>query len=220
MTRAKRQISFITAEILIIDIQHLLFINFTKLNVPQQCNSGMPDKNLNVENSFNFYYISITYNIMQCLCDAAVTDYEKTLYNEAAICIISLQISCKFHKQSSDHCSAVDIHGHLNPSLLLSFLPSSSMEGDRSQNANKWKQKKVKMLMATAFLRSLRYLLGITGLVAAFFDYFQREWMIPNRLPLWNAYNKNIQTNNYLDGWYFRINWQVRKHHLSFYELL
>ncbi|KRY42620.1 hypothetical protein T01_1806 [Trichinella spiralis] len=114
----------------------------------------------------------------------------------------------------------MDIHGHLNPSLLLSFLPSSSVEGDRSQNANQWKQKKIKMLMATVFLRSLRYLLDIAGLVAAFFDYFQREWMTPNRLPLWNAYNKNIQTNNYLDGWYFRINWQVRKHHLSFYELL
>ncbi|KRZ84086.1 hypothetical protein T08_7357 [Trichinella sp. T8] len=118
------------------------------------------------------------------------------------------------------HYSAVGIHGHLNSSLLFSFLPSSSMEGDRSQNANQRKQNKIKMLMATAFLRSLRYLLDITGLVATFFDYFQREWMTPNRLSLWNAYNKNIQTNNYLDGWYFRINWKMRKHHLSFYELL
>ncbi|KRZ65174.1 hypothetical protein T08_9524, partial [Trichinella sp. T8] len=54
-------------------------------------------------------------------------------------------------------------------------------------------KKKIKMLMETAFLPLPEVpaavdLLGrnITGLIAALFDYFRREWMTPNRLPLWN----------------------------------
>ncbi|KRY25186.1 hypothetical protein T03_12697, partial [Trichinella britovi] len=54
-------------------------------------------------------------------------------------------------------------------------------------------KKKIKMLMATAFLPLPEVpaavdLLGrnVTGLIAALFDYFRREWMTPNRLPLWN----------------------------------
>ncbi|KRZ77522.1 hypothetical protein T10_727 [Trichinella papuae] len=61
--------------------------------------------------------------------------------------------------------------------------------------------------------------LGVQIQVSAFFDYFQREWMTPNRLPLWNAYNVNIRKKNHLDGWHFRMNWQVRIRHMGFYEV-
>ncbi|KRX77070.1 hypothetical protein T06_3034 [Trichinella sp. T6] len=88
-------------------------------------------------------------------------------------------------------------------------------------------KKKIKMLMATAFLPLPEVpaavdLLGrnVTGLIAALFDYFRREWMTPNRLPLWNVYNVQTRTNNHLEGWHLKMNRQAGKHHLSFYELL
>ncbi|KRY27677.1 hypothetical protein T01_7970 [Trichinella spiralis] len=44
------------------------------------------------------------------------------------------------------------------------------------------------------------------GSVAALFNYFEEEWMTPNRLPLWNVHNVDIRTNIDLDGWHFRMN--------------
>ncbi|KRY29148.1 hypothetical protein T01_10964 [Trichinella spiralis] len=41
---------------------------------------------------------------------------------------------------------------------------------------------------------------GITGSLAALFQYFRQEWMTDERLPLWNVYNVNIRTNNHLEG--------------------
>ncbi|KRX77068.1 hypothetical protein T06_3034 [Trichinella sp. T6] len=80
-------------------------------------------------------------------------------------------------------------------------------------------KKKIKMLMATAFLPLPEVpaavdLLGrnVTGLIAALFDYFRREWMTPNRLPLWNVYNVQTRTNNHLEGWHFKMNRQAGKH--------
>ncbi|KRZ15066.1 hypothetical protein T11_8939, partial [Trichinella zimbabwensis] len=67
-------------------------------------------------------------------------------------------------------------------------------------------KKKVKMLLATAFLPlhdvpAAVELLGrdATGSVAALFNYFRAEWMPPDRLPLWNVYSVNIRTNNDLE---------------------
>ncbi|XP_003366967.1 conserved hypothetical protein [Trichinella spiralis] len=86
---------------------------------------------------------------------------------------------------------------------------------------------KIKMLMATAFLPLPEVpaavdLLGrnVTGLISALFDYFRREWMTPNMLPLWNVYNVHTRTNNHLQCWHLKMNRHSGKHHLSFYELL
>ncbi|KRY28672.1 hypothetical protein T01_12879 [Trichinella spiralis] len=88
-------------------------------------------------------------------------------------------------------------------------------------------KKKVKMLLATAFLpfhdvAAVVKLLGrdATGSVAVLFNYFRVEWMPPDRLPLWNVYNVNIRTNNDLEGWHFKMNRLAGKRHLGFYELL
>ncbi|KRX18518.1 hypothetical protein T07_6660 [Trichinella nelsoni] len=88
-------------------------------------------------------------------------------------------------------------------------------------------KKIIKMLMATAFLPLHEIpeavdLPGrdVSGSVAALFEYFRQEWMTPNRMPLWNVYHVEIRTNNYLEGWHFKMNRQAGKHHLSFYELL
>ncbi|KRZ65832.1 hypothetical protein T10_718 [Trichinella papuae] len=87
-------------------------------------------------------------------------------------------------------------------------------------------KKKVKMLLATAFLPlhdvpAAVELLGrdATGSVAALFNYFRAEWMPPDRLPLWNVYSVNIRTNNDLEGWHFKMNRLAGKRHLGFYEL-
>ncbi|XP_003369381.1 reverse transcriptase family protein [Trichinella spiralis] len=86
---------------------------------------------------------------------------------------------------------------------------------------------KVKMLLATAFLPPHDVpvaveLLGrdATGSIAALFNYFRVEWMLPDRLPMWNVYNVNIRTNNDLEGWHFKMNRLAGKRHLGFYELL
>ncbi|KRZ32431.1 hypothetical protein T4B_14694 [Trichinella pseudospiralis] len=50
---------------------------------------------------------------------------------------------------------------------------------------------------------------NVTGPIAALFDYFQRKWMNPNRLPLWNVYNVEICTNNHLEGWHLKMNRQA-----------
>ncbi|KRY23978.1 hypothetical protein T12_2300 [Trichinella patagoniensis] len=83
-------------------------------------------------------------------------------------------------------------------------------------------KKKIKMLVATAFLLlpevlDVMDLLGtdVTGLLAALFNYFRRKWMTPNKLPLWNTC-----TSNHLQGWHFKMNRQAAKRHLSFYELI
>ncbi|KRX51856.1 hypothetical protein T09_12349 [Trichinella sp. T9] len=88
-------------------------------------------------------------------------------------------------------------------------------------------KKKVKMLLATAFLPPHDVpvaveLLGrdATGSIAALFNYFRVEWMPPDRLPMWNVYNVNIRTNNDLESWHFKMNRLAGKRHLGFYELL
>ncbi|KRY28844.1 hypothetical protein T01_1412 [Trichinella spiralis] len=88
-------------------------------------------------------------------------------------------------------------------------------------------EKKVKLLLATAFLPPHDVpvaveLLGrdATGSIAALFNYFRVEWMPPDRLPMWNVYNVNIRTNNDLEGWHFKMNRLAGKRHLGFYELL
>ncbi|KRX12600.1 hypothetical protein T07_10087 [Trichinella nelsoni] len=88
-------------------------------------------------------------------------------------------------------------------------------------------KKKIKMLLATAFLplhdvAAAVELLGrdVTGSVAALFNYFRVEWMPYDRLPLWNVYNVNIRTNNDLEGWHFKMNRLAGNRYLGFYELL
>ncbi|KRX25741.1 hypothetical protein T07_7707 [Trichinella nelsoni] len=91
-------------------------------------------------------------------------------------------------------CAGI-VSGGPRPRLLLSFLPSSSAEGGRSYANNGTfheaeTKKKIKMLVATAFLLlpevlDVMDLLGtdVTGSLAALFDYFRRKWMTPNKLP-------------------------------------
>ncbi|XP_003369569.1 conserved hypothetical protein [Trichinella spiralis] len=88
-------------------------------------------------------------------------------------------------------------------------------------------KKKVKMLLATAFLPPHDVpvaveLLGrdATGSIAALLNYFRVEWMPPDRLLMCNVYNVNICTNNDLEGWHFKMNRLAGKRHLGFYELL
>ncbi|XP_003382124.1 hypothetical protein Tsp_08977, partial [Trichinella spiralis] len=57
-------------------------------------------------------------------------------------------------------------------------------------------KKKVKMLLATAFLPLHDVAAAVdlfgrdaTGSIAALFNYFRMEWMPYDRLPLWNVYN-------------------------------
>ncbi|KRX12591.1 hypothetical protein T07_7386 [Trichinella nelsoni] len=73
-------------------------------------------------------------------------------------------------------------------------------------------KKKVKMLLPTVSLPlhdvpAAVKLLGrdAVGSVAALFNYFEEEWMTPNRLPLWNVHNVDIRRNIDLEGWHFRM---------------
>ncbi|XP_003382123.1 hypothetical protein Tsp_08977, partial [Trichinella spiralis] len=88
-------------------------------------------------------------------------------------------------------------------------------------------KKKVKMLLATAFLPLHDVAAAVdlfgrdaTGSIAALFNYFRMEWMPYDRLPLWNVYNVNIRTNNDLEDWHFKMNRLAGKRHIGFYELL
>ncbi|KRY28627.1 hypothetical protein T01_9376 [Trichinella spiralis] len=88
-------------------------------------------------------------------------------------------------------------------------------------------KKKVKMLLATAFLPLHDVAAAVdlfgrdaTGSIAALFNYFRMEWMPYDRLPLWNVYNVNIRTNNDLEDGHFKMNRLAGKRHLGFYELL
>ncbi|KRY43814.1 hypothetical protein T03_5649 [Trichinella britovi] len=92
---------------------------------------------------------------------------------------------------------------------LFPFLPSSSAEGVGMRTSyihEAETKKKVKMLLATAFLPP--------------HDVPVASDMPPDRLPLWNVYNVNICTNNDLEGWHFKMNRLAGKRHLGFYELL
>ncbi|KRY42396.1 hypothetical protein T01_13651 [Trichinella spiralis] len=116
-----------------------------------------------------------------------------------------------------DPCTAGDISGDPH-----------TAEGDGSWDANEAAtKKKVKMLLATAFLPPHDVFVAVellgrdaTGSIAALFNYFRVEWMPPDRLPMWNVYNVNIRTNNDLEGWHFKMNRLAGKRHLGFYELL
>ncbi|XP_003376590.1 hypothetical protein Tsp_00796 [Trichinella spiralis] len=35
---------------------------------------------------------------------------------------------------------------------------------------------------------------------------YWQEWIIDEKLPLWNVYNVNVSTNNHLEGWHTRLN--------------
>ncbi|KRZ01821.1 hypothetical protein T11_5945 [Trichinella zimbabwensis] len=83
------------------------------------------------------------------------------------------------------------------------------------------------MLLATAFLPVPQVNTGVslleagnTGNLFALFQYFRQEWMINERLPLWNVHNVNIRTNNHLEGWHNRLNRKAGKIHNGLYELL
>ncbi|XP_003378537.1 hypothetical protein Tsp_06399 [Trichinella spiralis] len=116
-----------------------------------------------------------------------------------------------------DPCTAGDISGDPH-----------TAEGDGSWDANEAAtKKKVKMLLATAFLPPHDVFVAVellgrdaTGSIAALFNYFRVEWMPPDRLPMWNVYNVYIHTSNDLEGWHFKMNRLAGKRHLGFYELL
>ncbi|KRX69475.1 hypothetical protein T06_7815 [Trichinella sp. T6] len=68
-------------------------------------------------------------------------------------------------------------------------------------------RKKVKMLMALAFL-SVHLVpagfeiinVGTSGQLEALFQYFQQEWLPATIIPLWNVYGVSVRTNNHLEG--------------------
>ncbi|KRZ47804.1 hypothetical protein T02_5036, partial [Trichinella nativa] len=88
-------------------------------------------------------------------------------------------------------------------------------------------RKKVKMLMALAFLpvhlvpAGFEIInVGTSGQLEALFQYFQREWLPAATIPLWNVHGVSVRTNNHLEGWHSRMNKRARKHHLGFYQFL
>ncbi|KRX74745.1 hypothetical protein T06_7740 [Trichinella sp. T6] len=88
-------------------------------------------------------------------------------------------------------------------------------------------RRKIRMLLATAFLPVPHFITGVSlleagtaGTLAALFQYFRQEWMADERLPLWNVHNVNIRTNNHLEGWHNRLNRKAGKSHNGLYELL
>ncbi|XP_003382149.1 conserved hypothetical protein [Trichinella spiralis] len=88
-------------------------------------------------------------------------------------------------------------------------------------------KRKIRMLLATAFLPEPQVDMGVslleagtTGTLAALFQYFRQEWMTDERLPLWNVHSVNIRTNNLLEGWHNRLNRKAGKSHNGLYELL
>ncbi|XP_003375783.1 hypothetical protein Tsp_09360 [Trichinella spiralis] len=75
------------------------------------------------------------------------------------------------------------------------------------------RKRKIRMLLATAFLPVPQVDMGVslleagtTGTLAALFQYFRQEWMTDERPPLWNVHNVNIRTNIHLEGWHNRLN--------------
>ncbi|XP_003377358.1 hypothetical protein Tsp_01528, partial [Trichinella spiralis] len=91
----------------------------------------------------------------------------------------------------------------------------------------KKRQRKIRMLLATAFLPVPQIDTGVslpeagtTGTLAALFQYFRQEWMTDERLPLWNVRNVNIRTNNHLEGWHNQLNRKAGKGHNGLHELL
>ncbi|XP_003373093.1 conserved hypothetical protein [Trichinella spiralis] len=87
--------------------------------------------------------------------------------------------------------------------------------------------RKIRMLLATAFLPVPHVNTGVSLLEAgttsnllALFQYFRKEWMTDERLPLWDVHNVNIRTNIHLEGWHNRLNRKAAKAHNGLYELL
>ncbi|KRZ75678.1 hypothetical protein T10_493 [Trichinella papuae] len=81
-------------------------------------------------------------------------------------------------------------------------------------------RKKVKMLMALAFLPVNLVPAGFeilnvktSGQLEALFQYYQREWLPATKIPLWNVHGVAVRTNS-------RMNKRARKHHLGFYQFL
>ncbi|KRX35235.1 hypothetical protein T05_7684 [Trichinella murrelli] len=88
-------------------------------------------------------------------------------------------------------------------------------------------RKKVKMLMALAFLpvhlapAGFEIInVGMSGQLEALYQYFQQEWLPATKIPLWNVHGVSVRTNNHLEGWHSRMNKRARKHHLGFYQFL
>ncbi|KRY25872.1 hypothetical protein T03_4439, partial [Trichinella britovi] len=88
-------------------------------------------------------------------------------------------------------------------------------------------RKKVKMLMALAFLPvhlvSAGFEIinvGTSSELEALFQYFQQEWLPATKIKLWNVHGVSVRTNNHLEGWHSRMNKRARKHHLGFYQFL
>ncbi|KRX98781.1 hypothetical protein T4E_6610 [Trichinella pseudospiralis] len=136
-------------------------------------------------------------------------EHFKLFLNGTSRCSLFMSLKKVINTRRPSHpCSAGIVSWGQHPRLLLLFLPSSSEESGRTWIENQ----------APAAVELLGR--NVTGPIAALFDYFQRKWMNPNRLPLWNVYNVEICTNNHLEGWHLKMNRQAGKHHLSFYELL
>ncbi|XP_003376107.1 putative parathyroid hormone 2 receptor [Trichinella spiralis] len=54
----------------------------------------------------------------------------------------------------------------------------------------------------------------------AFFQYFQREWLLDAKIPLCNVYGVAVPTINHLEGWHSGMNKRARKNHLGFCQFL
>ncbi|KRY39550.1 hypothetical protein T01_6975 [Trichinella spiralis] len=61
---------------------------------------------------------------------------------------------------------------------------------------------------------------GILGQMEAFFQYFQREWLLDAKIPLCNVYGVAVPTINHLEGWHSGMNKRARKNHLGFCQFL
>ena len=85
----------------------------------------------------------------------------------------------------------------------------------------------IRMMMAlTAIRPALRGLLeaevyrrfpALTQLA----EYFTRTWM-DGEFPhiMWNVYDANIRTNNYVERWHSKLNWTIRHKHPNVFRLL
>lgn len=56
--------------------------------------------------------------------------------------------------------------------------------------------------------------------LAALFDYFEHQWIHNTPLAMWNVYGLRRRTNNDLEGWHYRFNALVQKHHPNIFLLI
>ncbi|KRY25859.1 hypothetical protein T03_10000, partial [Trichinella britovi] len=128
------------------------------------------------------------------------------------------------------HSKAEELGVQLEPAKFVCDFETAlilAIQGNFLNTQVQGDKKKVKMLMALAFLPvhlvSAGFEIinvGTSSELEALFQYFQQEWLPATKIKLWNVHGVSVRTNNHLEGWHSRMNKRARKHHLGFYQFL